>query len=299
MKRGIDKSTFNDRALSGKDKRHALGRPNSDEAPPTDLFVSIGFGNALQRTWRSPYIYANIVYIAYAALILTVDAHPDLDISTTNDLFMAAAVVHLVNACMYIWVWLDAGYSLRNPLLIADYLNILEAILYLITACMYRYEKNSEDESPYASSSSSSSDYSFSESFGDPADPVLDAVHCIELVAAIVQLFAACGWVTQWYLTYQRVTGRGYTLDDPDIWANFTIIIPSIIYVVYNIQILVDKSQYHTNFSYVTADKIYMCNAVFYFMGGLRDVGWFWFMPTAGKFPKFSSDVPLLANDDD
>jgi hypothetical protein len=40
-------------------------------------------------------------------------------------------------------------------------------------------------------------------------------------------------------------------------------------------------------FTLLPADKIYMANACFYFSGGMRDVGWFWFMPTAGKFPSF------------
>jgi len=275
------------------DKRHSMGRPNK-EKPPTDLFATSGFGEASRRTIRSPYFYANIVYLIYASLILVADAHHDLSKETVNQLFLAAGIVHVVNAAMYCYVWIDAGYSVCNPILIPDYMNILEALLYLTSACMYPYENSPEAPTTSSSSTSSSSPSSSSSSGG--ADPVLLTIHAIELVAAVVQLVAAIGWVTQWYLTYQRVPGRGYTLDDPDVWANLTLVVPSIIYVVYNIQLQFDPLLYETNFVYVTADKLYMANALLYFTGGLRDVGWFWFMPTGGKFPTFSMgpSAPLL-----
>jgi hypothetical protein len=41
-----------------------------------------------------------------------------------------------------------------------------------------------------------------------------------------------------------------------------------------------------------------MANACFYF-SGMRDVGWFWFMPTAGKFPSFSTISEPLFSDTD
>ncbi len=47
--------------------------------------------------------------MAYASLILTVNSHPEWNISKINNYFLAAGVVHLINALMYIWVWLDAG----------------------------------------------------------------------------------------------------------------------------------------------------------------------------------------------
>lgn len=269
-----------------EDRRHLMGRPNK-EKPPTDLYSTFGFAEAAKRTARSPYFYANIVYIVYATLILVADAHPDLSHDTVNKLFLAAGIVHVVNAIMYCYVWIDAGYSVCNPILIPDYMNILEALLYLTSSCMYPYE-GAEPAPPSDSSSSVSSSSS-------STDPVLTMVHVIELVAAIVQLLAAFGWVTQWYLTYQRVPGRGYTLDDPDVWANLTLVIPSIIYVVYNIQLQLDPTIYQTNFTYIIADKLYMANSLLYLTGGLRDVGWFYFMPTAGSFPTQHGSSPLIS----
>lgn len=40
------------------------------------------------------------------------------------------------------------------------------------------------------------------------------------------------GWTLSWRATYLRVPGRGYTLDDPDLWAICTIYIGGFIYLV-------------------------------------------------------------------
>jgi len=279
--------------------------------PPKDLYQTIGFKDALKRTYTSPYVYANAVYIVYAAIILSIDLNPQWDLWYINNMFVGAAVVHVVNACMYIYVWLDAGYPLVHRIMIPEFLNILEASLYMATASMYGYESfgpddsgsDSEsgswlDSSSMASNSSSasaalflsasSSDYNSSEYYSSDYyyfDPITHDVQCIELAASLIELLAACGWVTTWYFTYQRVPGRGFTFDDPDMWANCTIIAPAIIYVVYNVQTQLNPASYGYNFLYVTADKIYMANATCYFVASLRDAGWFWFMPTSGSFP--------------
>jgi len=264
-----------------------------------------------------------MVYIIYAALILSIDLHPDWDIKYVDNMFVGAAVVHVINAFMYIWVWLDAGFPLRHRIMIPEFLNIIEASLYLATASMYGYEGSGEDDGSYTSSasyasssvmtsssmsitntssssnssssdvwsSSSNSSSYFSSSYYSSSyyDPILHDVQAIEMTASIVEMIAAFGWVTTWYLTYQRVPGRGFTLDDPDVWAGLTILTPGVIYIAYNVQLQLDPSQYGADYLYVVADKIYMANAILYFLASLRDVGWFWFMPTAGVFPPLFS----------
>lgn len=55
-------------------------------------------------------------------------------------------------------------------------------------------------------------------------------VHGIETAACTVEVLACFGWVITWWLTFPRVPGRGWTLDDPDMWANLLIVAPSLMY---------------------------------------------------------------------
>jgi hypothetical protein len=78
-------------------------------------------------------------------------------------------------------------------------------------------------------------------------------VHRLETAAAIIEVFAAFGWMMSWWLTYPRgIKGRGWTLDDPDVWSWSFIIIPSFVYLAYNVQILNDPTTYGSNYLYVT-----------------------------------------------
>lgn len=118
-------------------------------------------------------------------------------------------------------------------------------------------------------------------------------VRYIELVAAFVELFAAIGWTIQWQVCFindfQRqpdtTIGRGFTLDDPDCWANITLIMAASYYLYYNIRVLKDYNYYETSDLYETADQWYFANAILYTICSLRDCDFFWFMPAAGRFP--------------
>ena len=111
-------------------------------------------------------------------------------------------------------------------------------------------------------------------------------VHLIETAAASIEFAACIGWFLVWYATYDRnIVGRGWTLDDPDLWANALLMIPSVIYLVYNAQILHDPSSYGSNTLYELGDLLYAIGSLFYLFASLRDDGWFFFMPTAGKLP--------------
>jgi len=242
-----------------------------DEKPTNKTYgEEPGFKRAWKGTWRSPYACANFVYVIYATLVIVVDLHFDTwDHDLINKFYIAAAVVHVVNAFMYIWVWRTEGYPYFHRVMIPEALNILEASLYMVTAMMYQHESYGAD----------------GDSLPAADDPVLKNVQRLEMGASCVELLAACGWATTWYMTYPRIPGRGWTFDDPDIWANLSIITPGVIYVVYNVQLQLNPYVYGDNFLFVYADKLYMANALMYFLCSMRDVGWFWFMPTAGSFP--------------
>ncbi|CAF4237003.1 unnamed protein product, partial [Rotaria sordida] len=52
------------------------------------------------------------------------------------------------------------------------------------------------------------------------------------------------------YWTYTRTIGRGYTLDDPDTVAYTLTTLSSFVYIIYDIQILMDPKQYAENSVY-------------------------------------------------
>lgn len=72
------------------------------------------------------------------------------------------------------------------------------------------------------------------------------------------------------------------TLDDPDVWANASILVAAAIYLAYNFRVLLHPNMYNTDELYRTGDRWYMCNAIFYLLAATRDCGWFWFMPSFG-----------------
>jgi hypothetical protein len=50
-------------------------------------------------------------------------------------------------------------------------------------------------------------------------------------------------WVWSWALTFPRTRGRGLSLQDPDFFAIVLLVVPSIMYVVYNAEILTDYNR--------------------------------------------------------
>lgn len=85
-------------------------------------------------------------------------------------------------------------------------------------------------------------------------------------------------------MTYTRIFGRGYTLDDPDLISCLSMVINSIIYIIYNIQINVSPEYYETNMLYKFGDIVEFVSACFCIFSSLRDDGWFWFLPVAGQY---------------
>ncbi|CAF0966581.1 unnamed protein product [Didymodactylos carnosus] len=102
---------------------------------------------------------------------------------------LGLAVVHVISAFLYWWSWRDHTWS--DVIMIPEYLNHIEAGLYLWSSIWYPQESSLYDN------------YTLS-------------VHKIEITAAFVELIASFGWIMSWYRTYTRTLGRGFTLDDPD-----------------------------------------------------------------------------------
>lgn len=126
----------------------------------------------------------------------------------------------------------------------------------------------------------------------DYTNPLLMRVHYLETAAASWELFAAFGWTYSWWKTFQRKPGRGCTLDDPDLHGGMMIVVPSIIYLVYNIQLLLDPTLYGVNELYMVGDAAYLAGALAYLVGALRDVGCLWWVPRFGRCPDECPDIP-------
>ncbi len=174
-----------------------------------------------------------------------------------NALYIAAGVIHLINAFQYIYAWFPLGYGLLHPVMIPEYLNVIGAALYLWSASLYNQNIK---------------DYTYE-------GPSTLAVHRIETASSAIEVCAAFGWAGVWVWTYVGGPGRGWTLDDPDFYGNFFIIAPSIMYLVYNVENLRDPPSYASNFLYRQADALYFAGAVFYILAALRDDGWFQSFP--------------------
>lgn len=217
---------------------------------------SVSVGARVVRTLTSPYFLACIVYLAYSIIIMIVDFYwsvraaaafpskadtpttddygyyskPDVAVfrsltATTNWGYLAAGIVHLVSALMFIYVWsrqvdpkTGKGYTLTSYVQVPEYLNVAEATLYLATACLYPNEVILNKTSGVIAYT----------------DSTTVLVKQIELAASILQLIACFGWMYTWGWTHVQGKGRGLTLDDPDVWALTFLTVPNVIYVTYN-----------------------------------------------------------------
>jgi hypothetical protein len=111
-------------------------------------------------------------------------------------------------------------------------------------------------------------------------------------------------------MTYIRTLGRGFSLDDPDVIAFSMTMIGSMIYVVYNMQIIIHPEQYNSNILYTYGDIVYFVGACFYIFANMRDLNWFWFLPLGGQYgvapanvsvetkvlPQFGTSVVLMTD---
>jgi len=181
-----------------------------------------------------------------------------------NRQYIAASSVHILNGVMYGLVWIP--YFKAHPydskkrrffLLLPEFLNICEASLYVKSASLYG--------TAYATCQS-------------PHCDLYLEMHIYETIAATLEMIASFGWFWSWYVTYHRGPGKGITVWDPDFLGAVGLIIPSIIYVVYNIQNLTYPEGFFDNYLFVVADILYGIDAPLYLFAALRDAGCFWWL---------------------
>ena len=227
----------------------------------------------VRQLCSSRYLKANLVNLVYGVVMMVMDIavySSDLE----GLVYFLLAVVHCINAYMYLWMWRGEHQDIFTMFCLPDWLNGLCALFYLGTGFCAPYMYDEYDE---------------------PTD-IFRQVRRIELFLSVLECVAAIGWVYQWYTEYaldlrlrpKQCQGRGWTLDDPDLWANASLIIAAIYYITYNVVISIDNYQYYNTCSlYFWGDFWYLINAICYVLCAMRDCDCFWFMPVGGKFPDF------------
>jgi hypothetical protein len=142
--------------------------------------------HAAWNSARNVYVYASLLYVAYAAGMLLVDyAETRTPRSDINLQYIAWGCLHLIDAFLYIASWRSLGYAYASVVMLPEFMNVLGAALYLSSAAMYPLEN-----APAYNNS-----------------PTM-AIHVIELAASVVEMVAAVGWAYTWWLTYTRKPGR-------------------------------------------------------------------------------------------
>ena len=188
--------------------------------------------------------------------------------------YIALAALHLVNAIQYLWLWRPwfAENAKRHSwfflacVLAPEFLNILEAGLYLHTSLHYE----AVQQTPRCIAGP--------ENPGWYACPELLKLHAQELYAALIELVASFLWFWSWTATAEHeLPGRGFTLWDLDLHSSVGLIVGSTIYTVYNYQITFQPQSYGSNAVYKAADVIYFVGAFLYLAASMRDCDcWFW-----------------------
>jgi hypothetical protein len=209
--------------------------------------------------------------------------------TSINRQYEALASVHLVSAFMYGGAWRSwfAAHAATTPtwalalILAPEALNVAEAALYIYTSTLY---------APLSVPSAENACYS------DPACAGYDRLHRLELAAAVLSLAASVLWIWSWWYTFERGPGRGLSIFDPDLYSSLLLLVPSIMYVVYNVQIIADPVSYGTNFLYKAADAVFFVGAVLYVVAAMRDNGVFFFLPfVPGCAHNFDGEVAAEA----
>ena len=256
--------------LINREQHHALSDDAEDglaDIVDIDVDKSSSFARFRKASWTaitSRYLYASIVYIVYSVAMVCNNYYGDT--TQQNYVYYIFAWVHLINAAMYVYSWDSKGWL--DYELFPDYLNCVGAALYLYSATLYDYIYTSNDDAA-----------GYSDSF-------YNCRH-VELAAAVVEMFASIGWVLVWYYNFVEKNGplvksttstQGLTPLDPDMHANWSIILGAVFYLAYNIQVSTVVEDFEGNDLYVIGDMFYLINAAFYFFAAMRDYGFFWFI---------------------
>ena len=83
---------------------------------------------AANKTCTSRYAAACAIYFVYSVAMVIISS-PTIAEEDKDKLYFQFAVIHAINAFMFIWSWEDRSYF--DKVMIPEYLNVLGAGLYL------------------------------------------------------------------------------------------------------------------------------------------------------------------------
>ena len=238
-----------------------------------------GYTEAYSATIRSKYFYAMVIYLSYAAAMVINNNVGSVD--RENEVYVIFAVVHVIDAFLFLQAWEDKTYADIETW--PEYSNIAGSLLYLWSSAYY------------------STLYVMSDNGNISVTDNYFICRKIELVASTLELFATAGWIYVWYkglieqfgYDLRSVPGRGFTIYDPDLHANWTLIAGALSYFVYNIDLSRNPRRYDSSTIYEIADIFYLVNAIAYMVATLRDLGWFWMAPSFCTSFEATSDEKL------
>jgi hypothetical protein len=248
--------------------------PEVTEGTPKGA-VMVQYSKALNATLGSKYFYAMLIYLAYATAMVTNNYLGTED--RENTVYVFFGIVHVFDAILFLVSWEDK--LLTDIETWPEHLNIIGSLLYLWSSTTY---SNLYDVATDGNISLSSDFYRCRQ---------------LELAASILEVFAAAGWIYVWHkglverfgTELKSTPGRGFTIYDPDLHANWTLIAGAVLYLIYNIDLTRDPRRYDTSNVYALADIFYFFNAITYMISTLRDLGWFWMLPSLCTSSEYSS----------
>jgi len=297
----------------------------------TRLDCGSAISEAAWSSLKNIYLYANLIYFAYAISQLYIDyygwdysgftSYPDQQngdyypnpYGYINALYIGMNFVHLVNAIMYVANWMQMGYPFLSVIQIPEFFNIIGAALYISSSFRYNeadkpviFGTNVNGTDTYLCQTYvySPTDTNFTSPYYDTADCLTSAgteVRALEMAASAIDLLAAFGWCLTWWMSYERRPGQGWTLDDPDTWSNSTTLVGAIFYFVYNVRVSTHADEYWDPSSsayslYQYGDIVYFIGSVFYILAALRDDGWFFWMPVGGRVGWEYVELPAVGS---
>lgn len=222
--------------------------------------VIISFCNCI----GSSYFWACLIYLLFCETVVSSNLHSGyLQERVFNNNHYILALVRVLNSWMFMLTWKDKGWV--DVVMYPEYLDFVSSVILLWAAAMYGAENLPDYDGEIQ-------------------------VRYLETVAWGVEVIASIGWFLSWHKDYTDNFGskplpspnRGWTFDDPDIIANITNVLASVIYFIHSWQVL-SSEDLSLNTIYQVGDVIYLINAWIYLVVAMRDCECFWFMPAWGR----------------
>jgi hypothetical protein len=194
---------------------------------------------AIRATLMSRYFYAMVIYFVTAVALFANDFVGG--VNEKNKVYFTFAVIHLLNAAQFAWSWDEKEFL--DWELYPEYINTLEAMLYVFSSTLYGRLYTSTGFSPE-----------------------FYVCRRLEMVASVLEVGASIGWVMVWYKMFVEkfnthllgVPGRGLSLLDPDFHANWSLLLGAGLYVWYNVRVSRVPGDYEVDSLYVYAGQFHI-----------------------------------------